>query len=74
MEKILLHFSEFLTKNEKTMCGDTGFNLALQRVKRTGEKYTYSPKNYPGCYLFEVPDKNVFLNKVETIKRNWYKQ
>ena len=56
------------------MSGATGFNLALQRVKRTGEKYTYSPKNYPGCYLFEVPDKNVFLNKVETIKINWYKQ
>ena len=72
MQKVLLHFAEFLTENEKTMAGDTGFNLALQRVKATGEKYIYSPKNYPGCYLFEVPDKKVFLNKVETIKQNWY--
>ena len=55
------------------MCGDTGFNLALQRVKRTGEKYTYSPKNYPGCYQFIVPDKKAFLDKVEAIKQNWYK-
>ena len=73
MQKVLLHFAEFLTENEKTMAGDTGFNLALQRVKRTGVKYTYSPANYPGCYQFIVPDKNVFLNKVETIKNNWYK-
>ncbi len=73
MQKVLLYFSEFLTKNEKTMAGDTGFNLALQRVKRTGVKYTYSPANYPGCYLFEVLDKNAFLDKVETIKQNWYK-